>query len=437
VTETDRETAGVVRSAFVAHFFTPDWGSVAQRLAGALERTDRAVDAVQVVVTVPDGPAALALARELRGLAAGAGLRVLPVVNAARAGRLLKSTPAHVVVGTPAALAGLLGASALGLGAVHTILLAAADEYADQLEPLGALMAELPRGSARILTATGPTRVVEEVLERYLHRARRIIAPPLPPVTLAPGTPPTIYVRTVASLAALAPLGELLDELDPPSAAIVVPDARTEGRVHTVLEALGYPPDSDLVRVTRAEVALHTQLVLFAGLPEPAALSAALDAHPARMVALITVRQRGALAELAKGAVLMPYEQSRAARAAREREATLRGVLRANLTQGLPGREIIALEPLLAEYDGLEIAGAALRLYEQARTEAAAAKLAGREEVRAEMKAAKAEREAADVRLPPPRSQDRPMPGGFDRSRPPRGRGPRRDEKARPPRRGE
>jgi hypothetical protein len=437
VTETERETAGAVRSTFVAHFFTPDWASVAQRLAGAMERTNPGVDAAQVVVTVPDGPAALALARELRALPSGAGLRILPVMNAGRAARMLKIAPAHVVVGTPVALAGLLGASALDMAAVHTALLAAADEYAGQVEPLGALMAELPRGSARILTAAEATPLVEELLERYLHRARRMIAPTLSPVAVAAGTPPTIYVRTVASLAALAPLGELLDELDPPSAAIVVPDARTEGRVHTVLDALGYPPDSALVRVTRREVPLHTQLVLFAGLPDSAALSAALGAHPARMVALITTRQRAALAALARGAVLMPYEQSRAARAARERDATLRGVLRASLAEGLPGREIVALEPLLAEHDGLEIAGAALRLYEQARAEAAAAKLAGREEVRAEMKAAKAEREAAEVRLPHPRTQDRSAPGGSDRSRPPRGRGPRRDEKARPSRRGE
>jgi hypothetical protein len=430
VTETERETAGAVRSVCVAHFFAPDWTQVAQRVSGALERTSHAVDATQMLVTVPDGSAALALGRELRALGAGTRLRVLPVVNTARAARLLKSAPAHVVVGTPGALAGLLTASALRMDAVHTVLLASADEYGAQMEPLGALMAELPRGCARILTAGEATPLVEEILERYLHRARRVIAPGPRPLAVAPGTPPTICVRTVSALSPLAPLGELLDELDPPSAAVVVPDARTEGRVRTMLEALGYTADSPLVHVTRGEVVLHTQLVLFAGLPEPAALSAALDAHPARIVALITARQHAALKALATPAVLVPYEQSRGARAARERDATVRGMLRSALADGLPSREIVALEPLLVEFDGLEIAGAALRLYEKAAAEAASARLAGREEVRTEMKAAKAEREAADARTPRPRSFDRAKPPGFDRSRPPRAgdkeRAPRR-----------
>ncbi|HVT40424.1 MAG TPA: hypothetical protein VHE78_15380 [Gemmatimonadaceae bacterium] len=431
MTETERETAGAVRSASVAHFFPPDWTQVAQRVSGALERTSPTLDATQMLVTVPDGSAALALGRELRSLGAGTRLRVLPVMNAARAARLLKTAPAHIVVGTPAALAGLLAASALRMGAVHTLLLASADEYGSQLEPLGALMAELPRGCARILTAGEATPLVEDLLERYLHRARRVIAPVPAPLTLAVGTPPTICVRTVSALSPLAPLGELLDELDPPSAAVVVPDARTEGRIRTTLEALGYSPDSPLVQVTRSEVALHTQLVLFAGLPEPAALSAALNAHPARIVALITTRQHRALKELAAPAVLVPYEQSRGARAARERDATLRGVLRAALADGLPSREIVALEPLLADFDGLEIAGAALRLYEKAAAEATAAKLAGREEVRAEIRAAKADREAADARIQRPRRLERPKPAGFDRSRPPRGT----SDKERTPRR--
>jgi hypothetical protein len=443
VSETERETAGAVRSASVAHFFTPDWTQVALRAAGALERTDRSLPATQLLVTVPDGPAALALAREIRALPAGAGLRVLPVMSPTRAMRVLKESPAHVVVGTPSALAGLIGTSAIHMGGVHTLLLAAADEYETQMESLATVITELPRESARILTAAGPTPLVEEVLERHLHRARRVFAPPAVPVPIGLGTPPTIYVRTVTALAPLAPIGELLDELDPPSAAIVVPDTRAESRVRTSLEALGYPSDSPLVTVTRDQVALHTQLVLFAGLPAPAAIAAALAAHPARLVALITARQRAALAALAKGAVLMPYERSQAARTARQREDTLRGTVRAVLAEGLPVREIAALEPLLLEFDGLEIAGAALRLYETARSEAAAAHLAGREEVRAELRAAKAERDAADVRLPHPRAFDRPKSPTFDRSRPGRGRGDdrggthpaRRDDKGRPPRR--
>ena len=39
--------------------------------------------------------------------------------------------------------------------------------------------------------------------------------------------------------------------------------------------------------------------------------------------------------------------------------------LRAELKAGIPARELIALEPLLAEFDGLEIAAAAVRLIER------------------------------------------------------------------------
>ena len=465
MTETERETAGAVRSAHVAHFFPPDWAQTAQRASGALERSDRELAAPQLVVTVPDSVAAIALARELRALPATVGLRVVPVTNASRGTRLLKASPPQVVVGTPAVLAELLAASALKVGAVQTLLLAAADEYEAQAEPLGALMAELPRGSARILTAGSPTPLVEDLLERYLHRARRVVVPVPAPIPLAAGTPPTIYVRTVAPGAAFAPLGELFDDVDPPSAAIVVSDSRGEGQARNALEALGYPADSTLVHVTRGDVALHTALVVFAGLPEPTALTAALGAHPARLVALVSVRQHEALRQLTKGAVLVPYERSRAARAARERQENNRNALRAVLAAGLPAREIVALEPLLAEHDGLEIAGAALRLYERAAAEAATAKLAGREELRAELKAARAEPKkpeaAPEGRSPRERSFDREKPRGersfggpprgerparrgdrpftrgprSDRGSAPASRGPKHDDKGRPPRR--
>lgn len=436
MTETERETAGAVRSAHVAHFFAPDWAQTAQRASGALERSDRELAAPQLIVTVPDSVAALALARELRALPAAVGLRVVPVTNATRGARLIKAAPPHVVVGTPALLAELLAASALKLADVHTLVLAAADEYDAHAEPLGALMAELPRGTARILTAAGPTPLVENLLERYLHKARRIAVPVPPPVPIAPGTPPTIYVRTVTSGAALAPLGELFDDIDPPSAAIVVSDSRGEGQARTALEALGYPADSDLVKISRGAVELHTALVVFVGLPEADSLTAALSAHPARLVALVSSRQQDALRELTKGAVLMPYERSRAARAAREREENNRNALRGVLATGLPAREIVALEPLLAEHDGLAIAGAALRLYERAAEEAATARLAGREELRAELKAARAEPKKPDAAPEgrPPRSFDREKPRGErDRSGPPRERsfgGPPRGERS-------
>jgi ATP-dependent RNA helicase DeaD len=53
---------------------------------------------------------------------------------------------------------------------------------------------------------------------------------------------------------------------------------------------------------------------------------------------------------------------------ARTREEGLREELRAMLATGQISRELLALEPLLSEYDGAEVAAAALRLLEAERT---------------------------------------------------------------------
>jgi hypothetical protein len=65
-----------------------------------------------------------------------------------------------------------------------------------------------------------------------------------------------------------------------------------------------------------------------------------------------------------------PFTTRRATSTARAHEARLRGELRAVLATSYPSREIVSLEPLLAEYDAVELAGAALRLLEAARSAA-------------------------------------------------------------------
>ena len=110
MTETERETAGAVRSTHVAHFFPPDWAQTAQRASGALERADRELAAPQLIVTVPDSVAAMALARELRALPATVGLRVVPVTNATRGARLIKAAPPQVAGQRPGLNASRRGA---------------------------------------------------------------------------------------------------------------------------------------------------------------------------------------------------------------------------------------------------------------------------------------------------------------------------------------
>ena len=91
--------------------------------------------------------------------------------------------------------------------------------------------------------------------------------------------------------------------------------------------------------------------------------------EPGQVVALVTPRQVPALRRLTSGAV-EPIDVSRAAAKARAKDERLRAALRAELEAGFPARELMALEPLLTEFDGVEIAAAALRLMERERTEA-------------------------------------------------------------------
>jgi hypothetical protein len=76
--------------------------------------------------------------------------------------------------------------------------------------------------------------------------------------------------------------------------------------------------------------------------------------------------------------VLTPFTLTGAAAGARSREEKLRDELRRTLEGGVPTRELLAIEPLLVEYDGAEVAGAALWLLERerARERAAAATVA-------------------------------------------------------------
>ncbi len=369
MSENERETAGAVRSAHVAHFIPADWAAVAERVAGALERADRSIPALQVLVIVPDGTSANALGRQLQAMPAAAGLRVLPVSNAARGARMLRDTPTQALVASPAVLADLLKASALKLDEVQSIVFAAADEYADADEALSLVLADTPKTGSRVLTAAEPTPAVETLIERYLHKARRM---GLTALTAAanPDVPATaLYARVVTPDAPLAPLSELLDELDPPSTVIVAEDERTRVAVRTVLDALGYAADSTLVSISDGAVPTSVALAVMVGVPSTAALQAAITAHPVRIVALVTSRQRDALTRLA-GVTVIPLERTRAVRDARSHEETLRGLLRGALASGYPAHEVLALEPMLAEFDGLAIAGAALRLYEKEKARA-------------------------------------------------------------------
>lgn len=385
------------RGTSVAHFLAPHWGRIADRLAPVLDREGGENEsAPRALVCVPDSGAAVELAAALRAARPQLS-RILPVTDALRAARVLKAYGAPIVVATPADAERLLAASALPLDAVQVVALVAADEFdADQLSTV---MASVPKDARRVLIAAEATPAVENLLERYFHKAHRL-ADDASSVT----TPAAVQFLLVRGSNAAASVAAVLDDLDPPSAVVVTTDP--DG-VNEALASHGYPVESTLVQVTNGAAEENVALVIFAGLPSAAAFETAMSGQPARAVALIAPRQLAMLKRLAGSAGVTPFTSRRATSAARAHDERLRGELRAALTASYPAREIIALEPLLTEYDGVELAGAALRLLEAARATAAAAAPAA-PTASPTISAERAVRPARSDRSARPSSSDRP-----------------------------
>jgi ATP-dependent RNA helicase DeaD len=162
-------------------------------------------------------------------------------------------------------------------------------------------------------------------------------------------------------------LRRVLDIVDPARATVIARTKESREEVAGVLRSLGYDDRSDAVRLSEAPDAAAELIVLY-DLPATAddLRRQAGPGGAARIVALVTPRQVPALRRLAGGTV-SPLALPEAAARARRREDSLREELRAILASGQFSRELLAVEPLLSEYDGAEIAAAAVRLLEAQR----------------------------------------------------------------------
>ena len=226
------------------------------------------------------------------------------------------------------------------------------------------MLAEVPKEASRVVVADRLTPEVEALVERHLRRASR---QGIGDEDAAEASLPIRYVNTTAAGRDTA-FRRLLDELDPPSVIVLGSDSQAVDAARAAVASLGYEGDAT-IRVEGAPIEEQAALVVFYDLPLTAADVAKVAAtEPAQVVALVTPRQVPALRRLTTGAV-EPLDISRAAAKARSGEERLRSALRAELQNGFPAREVMALEPLLAEFDGIEIAAAALRLLERSRTE--------------------------------------------------------------------
>jgi hypothetical protein len=154
------------------------------------------------------------------------------------------------------------------------------------------------------------------------------------------------------------------------------------------------------------------------GVPSATAWQLAVASTPSQIVALVAPRDLPALRLLSGATEPRPLTDRASVSRARAAESRRRAELRVELGDGIPSREVLALEPLLREHDGLEIAAAALRLLERVRSRQTELVHEAETRVRAAMKEAEKERESEARDARGPRSDG---PRGFK----PRGDGPR------------
>jgi len=431
----ERERPAVARNQNVLHVLPHDAAAVSQFIDPALERLDPEIAETQLLVLTPDTETAVLVAEAATRARTGIPARVLPVTAWRRAVRLQRLRPATVVAGTPADILELIRASAIKLDAVNTLVLAWADEMSDAAgEPLEAVMAEIPKDAARVIVASHMTAAVEALAERYARRARRSN------VTTVVEEEIAVDLRyvAIAAQARETAFRRLLDDTDPERAAVYVRSDDAAREVADVLRALGISDEEPSIVITRGEAVENVSLVVLYEQPMSAEALQTLAASGVSVIALATARQIPALRVLAGGGRVTPFVLSGPGARARSRDEKVRDELRAALANGVNARELIALEPLLTEFDGVEIAAAALRLLEREREKDKPAEKAPKTDhilPPSVERAAPAERAERADREERPRSDRGERSDRGDRGeRPPRGERPERDRGARPDR---
>ncbi|MEX2178162.1 MAG: DbpA RNA binding domain-containing protein, partial [Gemmatimonadaceae bacterium] len=359
--EQQPDSPGISRGQNQLHVLPEDASSAGAIIQPLLDRIDGALAGTQLLVVTSDEESAAAIAARL-AFDAAAGIRVLAATDSRRSARVLRASPAHVLVAPAAAIVQLLQASVLKLDGVRVAVLAWIDEQGEAaMAALESALTEIPKDAPRFILVSSVTPAVEQLVERYARRARRVTAADadLPPVSLS-------YVATSLGGRTSA-VRRTLDALDPETAVIVARDPQSRATMETTLRALGYGGDGAAVRMADAPEP-DARLVLLVDLPaDESALRQLVARSPAsRVVAFVTPRQITSLRRMAGGNVA-PLVLPEAAARARTREEALRDELRATLAAGQYSRELLTVEPLLSDHDGLEIAAAALRLLEAAR----------------------------------------------------------------------
>jgi ATP-dependent RNA helicase DeaD len=176
---------------------------------------------------------------------------------------------------------------------------------------------------------------------------------------------PIEYFTTSESGRSIA-LRRILDALNPENAAVFVREDDTQRAVSDLLRSLGYSGPDAPVHVSHGGGSPQT--VILYDLPASREeLTEAMGAASKRVIALIQPRQLSSLRALASGGRVRPITLPDVSQRARTRDEIIRAELRAALERGLIGRTVLAIEPLLEDYDAVEIAAAAMELLEEER----------------------------------------------------------------------
>jgi ATP-dependent RNA helicase DeaD len=366
--EATEAVATIGRNPGILYVLPHTTESIAEFLAPALGRIDPESAAVQVLIVTSDADNALAIAEMAHSLNGATGIEVLPATGASRSARLLKARPVRAVAGTPEELLALVSGSHLKLDELKAIVFAWAEDILDQgdraVAAFESLIAEAGKSAERVIVTRKLDKRIEDFVERYARRSRRA---PTPMDDIGSGDIPELKYLTTAGIAKPASLRRLLDELDPPSAAIVVRTPVGEAEARRVLHTLGYLGDESPVTIVRGTPAGTPHTVILYEAPVRRSEIASLGAVGAvNLVALAQPSELPPLRELI-GAKLAPVNLAAGASKLRRRDDAMRSELRSVLSSGVAPREIAPLEPLLAEYDAVEIAAAALQLLERER----------------------------------------------------------------------
>ena len=347
--------------------------SIAEFLTPALARVDASAGGTQVVVVTRDAETALTISEAVLKLLGPTGIEVVPITNASRAGRIFKSRPVLAIAGPATELSGLVRASLLKLDTVKLVVLAWVDDILEsgplEVAALEALLAEAGEAS-RVIVARKLTPVVDDIVERYARRARQVgVADSEVQAMPENYELPIIRHVTVGAAARPAALRRLLDDLNPPSAVIVARDSETLESARQTLRTLGYHDNDTNMRVTRSDFESPAHAVIFYQPPvTPGELQRVAQSKPVEIIVLVRPGEIAWLRELTGGR-LTPLNLSGPERRAHDREELVRQELRAVLARGVAPREIIALEPLLEEFDASELAAAAMTLLERERAQ--------------------------------------------------------------------